>query len=179
MREITSFSDYLKELPNLISNKNETVFVTSKGISVLKGADNLNEEYCKNNNLNIYKTHQFGGTIINFENDLCVANYQPAHNDFGIRIMKGIKDYLTSKGIHSIINNNDVLIDGEYKVASYMSTYINNCLYTAIHISIDMNLEIIQNVCTKPMNKIPKGLSEYGITQQEIKDLIIRVCENV
>lgn len=177
MREITSFSDYLKELPNLISNKNETVFVTSKGISVLKGADNLNEEYCNNNNLNIYKTHQFGGTIINFENDLCVGDYQPAHNDFGMRIMEGIKDYLASKDIHSIINENDVLIEGKYKVASYMSTFINGCLYTAIHISIDMNLEIIKNICTKPMKKIPKGLSEYGITQNEMKNLILKLKE--
>lgn len=177
MREITSFSDYLKELPNLISNKNETVFVTSKGISVLKGADNLNEEYCNNNNLNIYKTHQFGGTIINFENDLCVADYQPAHNNFGMRIMEGIKDYLASKDIHSIINENDVLIEGKYKVASYMSTFINGCLYTAIHISIDMNLEIIKNICTKPMKKIPKGLSEYGITQNEMKNLILKLKE--
>lgn len=177
MREITSFSDYLKELPNLISNKNETVFVTSKGISVLKGADELNEEYCNNNNLNIYKTHQFGGTIINFENDLCVADYQPAHNNFGMRIMEGIKDYLASKDIHSIINENDVLIEGKYKVASYMSTFINGCLYTAIHISIDMNLEIIKNICTKPMKKIPKGLSEYGITQNEMKNLILKLKE--
>ena len=177
MREITSFSDYLKELPDLISNKNETVFVTSKGISVLKGADELNEEYCNNNNLNIYKTHQFGGTIINFENDLCVADYQPAHNNFGMRIMEGIKDYLASKDIHSIINENDVLIEGKYKVASYMSTFINGCLYTAIHISIDMNLEIIKNICTKPMKKIPKGLSEYGITQNEMKNLILKLKE--
>lgn len=177
MREITSFSDYLKELPNLISNKNETVFVTSKGISVLKGADNLNEEYCNNNNLNIYKTHQFGGTIINFENDLCVGNYQPAHNNFGMRIMEGIKDYLASKDIHSIINENDVLIEGKYKVASYMSTFINGCLYTAIHISIDINLETIKNICTKPMKKIPKGLSEYGITQNEMKNLILKLKE--
>ena len=177
MREITSFIDYLKELPDLISNKNETVFVTSKGISVLKGADELNEEYCNNNNLNIYKTHQFGGTIINFENDLCVADYQPAHNNFGMRIMEGIKDYLASKDIHSIINENDVLIEGKYKVASYMSTFINGCLYTAIHISIDMNLEIIKNICTKPMKKIPKGLSEYGITQNEMKNLILKLKE--
>ena len=173
MREITNFSDYLKELPNLIANKNETVFVTSDVISVLKGADELNVEYCNNNNLEIFNTHKFGGTIINFKNDLCIGDYQPKHNSFGEDILNAIKEYLISKGLNASFEDNDVLIEGKYKVASYMSTFINECLYTAIHISIDVDLEIIKAICTKPMNKIPKGLSDYGITQQEMKEVCL------
>jgi hypothetical protein len=38
------------------------------------------------------------------------------------------------------------------------------------HISIDCNLELIKDVCTKPMEKVPCGLGQYGITTQQVVD---------
>ena len=49
-----------------------------------------------------------------------------------------------------------------------MSQNINGVVYTAIHISIGMDLDLIKAICTKPMVKTPKGLQDYGITQDEI-----------
>lgn len=165
--------DYLTNLPRWLENKNETVVGYADETCVLGGADSLNEEYCRHNNLAVYKTHNFGGTIVNFKGDICVANYQPNFNNFGEVFLVDFKHWLIGKGLNASCEGNDVLIDNKYKVASFMSQYVNGCLYTALHISVNMNLSVIQNVCTKPMNKIPKGLTEFGITGKEIDEYVL------
>ena len=85
-----------------------------------------------------------------------------------------LKNYLTDKGLNCKIAENDLLVDG-YKCGSYMSRNIDGVIYTAIHISINMDVDLIKSICTKPMVKIPKGLSEFGITTDEIKNFIIKM----
>lgn len=36
----------------------------------------------------------------------------------------------------------------------------------------------IKQICTKPMNKVPKGLSEYRITTEEVEQMFLAFCEN-
>ena len=169
MRNI-DFTNYIQELPELLKNKNETVFVTSRETCILQGDNGYNQI----GGVPVYKTHDFGGSIINFKEDVCVCNYQPDFNDFGDNLMDTIANYLKSKGLNAERYGNDILVDGEYKVASYMSENTQGCLYTAAHISVGMDLELVKQVCTKEMIKIPKGLKDYGITQQEIINLIER-----
>lgn len=173
MRKI-DFTNYLQELPELLENKNETVMVTSKETCILQGDNEFNSI----NGLPSYKTHDFGGSIINFQEDVCVCNYQPDFNSFGDDLMDLITEFLKNKGLKAERYGNDILVDDEFKVASYMSERLNGCLYTAAHISIGMDLELIKKVCTKGMVKIPKGLKDYGITQKEIIDLIEREVGN-
>lgn len=171
--ETIYLKDYLSNIQRYLNNKNETVIGYADETCVLSGATTLNEEYCKTNHLEIYKTHNFGGTIVNFKGDICVANYQPTFNNFGAEFLIDFKDWLRTKGLNAECEGNDVLIDNKYKVASFMSQYVNGCLYTAIHISVNMDIELIKAICTKPMNKIPKGLTEYGITGKEIDEYVL------
>ena len=52
------------------------------------------------------------------------------------------------------------------KAAGYQWTY------ELVQISINQDLEVIKNVCLKPMVKVPKGLGEYGVTTEEIIDWV-------
>ena len=81
---------------------------------------------------------------------------------------------MKEKKINVIIADNDLLIDGKYKCGSYSSRRFNDILYTAVHISIRADVDMIHSICLKPMNKLPKGLSEFGITTDEIKNFIIK-----
>ena len=74
-------------------------------------------------------------------------------------------------------DNNDVLVDG-YKVASGCETIHNGFNYMGYQISLYQDLETIKNVCNKPMVKIPKALSEYGITTDEMVDFIEEYWNN-
>ena len=42
---------------------------------------------------------------------------------------------------------------------------------------INTKLEDIKKICTKPMVKVPKGLSEYGITTEEVKEWFLDFCK--
>lgn len=165
-----NLSEYLQKLPTFLQNKNQTVIGTSNETCILQGENmpNLIE------GIPVYKTHDFGGSIIHFKEDVSVSNYQSNFNDWGDNLMDIIANYLKSKGINAVRKGNDILIDECYKVASYMSEMLNGCLYTAAHISIGMDLDLIKKVCTKEMIKIPKGLKDYGITKEEIISLIER-----
>ena len=68
-----------------------------------------------------------------------------------------------------------MLVDGIYKVASYSSRRFGDLLFSAFHISYEVNLDLIMKICTKPMEKTPKGLNEYEITEQELYDFF---CAN-
>ena len=160
-----NFTKYLDELPQLIQNHNETVVVYSDETCILQGENSFN--YIEG--VKIYKTHDFGGTIVNFEGDLCVGNYQYMVFDYGEKFMKKFTEFLVSKGLNATFTGNDILIDDKFKVASYMSQNIGGTIYTAIHISINMDLDLISKVCIKQINKIPTGLTEYGITTDMVK----------
>jgi hypothetical protein len=71
-------------------------------------------------------------------------------------------------------DNNDILVDG-FKVASGAEVSLpNGFRYVAYQISINQDLETIKHACLKPMVKVPKALSEYGITTEEMVDF----CKN-
>ena len=71
-------------------------------------------------------------------------------------------------------DNNDVLVD-DFKVANGAEVILSGGYhYIAYQISINQNLEIIRHACLKPMVKVPKALSEYGITTEEM----VKFCED-
>ena len=164
MKEFVNDFNYLKE------NK-MTGYNICDRTYILTGV----ETHFKNNNadIEVLHTQHMGGCIINFTGDVCVYNFQDDFNDFGQTFMCKLKNYLMGKGLNCKIAENDLLVDG-YKCGSYMSRNIDGVIYTAIHISINMDVDLIKSICTKPMVKIPKGLSEFGITTDEIKEFIIK-----
>jgi hypothetical protein len=40
--------------------------------------------------------------------------------------------------------------------------------FSSAALSINIDLDHIKAICRKSMNKVPKGLSEYGITTEEV-----------
>ena len=99
-----------------------------------------------------------------FKYDLCPRGGEALSDRFSKELCK----YLAQKGLPSVRqDNNDILVDG-FKVASGGEITINNWNYMGYQISVNQDIEAIENICTKPMIKIPKALSDYGITTDEI-----------
>lgn len=146
---------------------------------VLKGRGEFNEEYTTANNIKVIEGINIGNPIILFEGDV---EYGLFVDNGGNREMQYLLDqtiaYLQRKGLNATLDNNDILIDNTYKVCGCALTILpNNRIYYAIHISINVDIEVIKNICQKPMIKIPKGLSDYGITTAEVRDFIINLVE--
>ena len=139
-----------------------------------------NKEYCKSNNVNISESYNMGGTIVASKGDLDVAIFKTNGWYIGKTMLEDVKKYLENKINNISIDGNDLLIDGKYKVMSFASINAGDkYIYTVIHVSINPNKDLIENVCTKEMKKIPKGLSEYGITTKEMVDLVTKLANEI
>lgn len=122
----------------------------------------------KQHNLKMFDIKKRGGAMITHKGDICYALFTAETSDFGIQIREFLVEKLKEKNITATMVKNDLLIDGK-KFLGDMKQTINNFNYYGGHISIVVDVDLIKDICTKPMQKQPVGLSEYGITQEEVE----------
>lgn len=173
IKEINN-KNYLEIFTDTLLNKKERILLgVAEDYVVLKGNNCINEQYCHDNNLDVYMSQHTGGCIVIGKGDVEFNIFRYNGWQDGDNYSKKILNFLKTKVENVEIADNDFLVDGIYKVASYSSVNVgDDFIYTGFHFSVNVNLEHIKNICTKPMNKIPKGLSEYDVTSQEIIDYI-------
>lgn len=183
--KITTISprNFMQVLTDAIVNKKEIAY---SGIGdeeiVLTGKRNaINEKYCLDNSIRVEHTANEGGTIVVQDGDIEFGFFKFNGFDDGAKLMTKICNELKKTlGDRIELVDNDLLIDGTYKVGSYSSVNVGDRLiYTGCHISMSINLEHIQNICLKEMKKIPKGLSDYGINNIELENFIRSLLSEV
>ena len=165
------------KVANLISpslpKTNTLIFAKSDNDYVWVGNKDLNLSGLVDSKVHFSKVYNFGGTIINAKGDLCVGFISREESNFGKDCMQWLQEYLAEHNISSSIDNNDLLIDNRYKVASWTFRKYNNYFLYLAHVSINLNSELIKTICTKKTTKIPACLSKYDITYEDVKKLII------
>lgn len=173
---ILNEDNFNDNISSMMSQEGIWMFNSNKSCVYLKEHGVIDRDYCEKNDIPIFEFKRHGGTIVTSKGDVGIFISIPSSfaDSLG-ELPKLVVKYLYDKGIDCAYNENDILVEGCYKVAG-ASAFINETrglVQFAMHISINVDLEHIKNICTKPMNKIPKGLSEYGVTTEEIKGLII------
>lgn len=168
-----------KELNEIIANKEECfAYCIPDGNYVFRDKKNqLNETYCNEHNIAIIDAHSMGGAIVMSEGDIEIGIFRHNGWDDLNKFGEALASYLATKINNVKFVDNDIIVDDIYKCAGTYSvnltgTMEDNFILSACHISINMNLELIKNICTKPMTKIPKGLSDYGITTEQIVNFL-------
>jgi len=138
----------------------------------------VNFEYCEEHEIPTIDLKRDGGCIVHFKGNVAWAEIRSNQvKDFyytNLDFLGKLCVYLQEKGLNAILDNNDILID-DYKVVSGCAINLKpdyKRTFSAVQICMNCDIETIQNVCTKPMSKTPKGLSEFGITKAEIVDFI-------
>ena len=167
--------DFLK------SDKEETKITIMENTEAMYGDDGTcDTKYCDEHNIPYYQNKLLTGTgcIIAVKGNLLLDIKRKLKDDgkaFSDKFSNALCEYLKNKGLNSVrCDNNDVLIDN-FKVASAAEVTLPTGLqYLCYQISINQDIETIKHACTKPMFKVPKALSEYGITTEEM----ITFCEN-
>lgn len=164
---------FVQILPTIMNNGG-AVYVRPATTLVHLGLNtNIDENYCVQNNIPVFRVQRLGGAIVSHPNDYDFVVIEPKTYD-------GSRPALFQKLIHTflknnltaVFENNDLLVDG-YKVASYSYRELDNgMLYLAMHISMSVDLELIKSICKKEMIKIPKGLNDFGIYEDTIDKLI-------
>lgn len=179
MRKIkmNEIKDAIKEL--MVNDKEEILYCISDGLYIFRSQNGaINDKYLTGNH-NIIELGQSGGTIVQSDGDVGLALFKYNGWNQAKEWFARIYDYMKNKELDIEINGNDLITEGKYKVASYATIHVgNNKIYSTIQISLNANPNLINDICLKPMVKIPKGLSEYGITTEEIVELVNKIASD-
>lgn len=177
----TSQIEFYKEyIDSFLKSKDEELNLTiMHETEALYGNEtSINKQWCDENNVPYLQKPLFQnvGCIVASEGNVLIDLKEKAIDGQCIsdKFAKDLMEYFKSKGLDSVRqDNNDVLID-DFKVASGAEVTLPTGLqYMVYQININQDLEVIKHACTKPMIKIPKALSEYGITTKEMSEFCI------
>ncbi len=141
----------------------------------INNPDNINEDACTEYGYIVLDTQHTGGAVVVNKGDISVVYFGVVGNvvmkDFAMYLIDRYKE----RGLNATYEDNDILIDG-YKISGLSATPYGHIQYSTIHIGINTNVDHIKAICKKPMKKVPKGLSEYGITTEEVEKMFLDFC---
>lgn len=136
----------------------------------------VDKEICDKLGYTIYPAFYNGGTILNNKGDLVFGHFSDPENGWIFGFIDYFVNWLKAKGLNAEYVDNDVLVDG-HKVCGICITRHGRIDFTCCFICLNVNLDHIKAICKKPMRKVPKGLSEYGITTAEVEKMFLEFCE--
>lgn len=150
--------------------------VVDSPVAIVHRACQVDEEVCKALGYDIVESYNNAGTIVSNAGDVLIGHFAEPDNGWYDRFIAYFVDWLKAKGLNAEYVSNDIVVDG-YKVCGMCITRYGRIDYTGGIISVNVNLDHIKQICRKPMKKVPKGLSEYGITTEEIEKMFLEFCE--
>lgn len=188
-----TLKEFSENIQEIISANNNIAFITINPVTEVNYGDenDCDLKWAKEHNIPCYNAHRGGGTIVCSKGNVGIAiiydvKYGWCADKFNAKLLEYLKhqiegDHLFDENnqdyCHTFrTNHNDILIDG-YKVASGVEMRVGPNLekiYATFQISINQDIEAIEHICKKQMVKIPKALSDFGITTDQIVDFCDR-----
>lgn len=150
--------------------------VVNTPITIVHREYQVEADTCKELGYEIVESYNNAGAIVSNEGDVLIGHFAEPNNGWYDKFIAYFIDWLKSKGLNAEFVSNDILVDG-YKVCGMCITTYGRIDYTGGIISMNTNLDHIKAICKKTMEKIPKGLSEYGITTEEVEQMFLDFCE--
>lgn len=158
-------------------NKLSVVFPIDE-LSVQYGdQQDFDKTYCDENNILYRYERRQGGCLVLFPNNILTLDIRPVEEQQIVRNFEGdFALFLQNKGLEVDIDKNDILVDNKKivgQVAFPLPSPCEGLLYFGTQISINSDSELIDKICTKPMNKVPGALIDYGITTSEVMNWML------
>lgn len=152
--------------------------VVDTPVSIVHRAYQVDEDTCKELGYEIVEAYNNAGTIVSNNGDILIGHFAEPENGWYDAFIAYFLGWLKAKGLNAEYVSNDILVDG-YKVCGMCITRYGRIDYTGGIISMNVNLDHIKAICKKPIKKVPKGLSEYGITTEEVEQMFLDFCKEV
>ena len=132
---------------------------------------------CNRHGMAVGRGEYLGGSIVNMVGDLSICITTWGNSDVAECIVSAMAERISSLG-NITYDENDVLLDGKKVLSWARATTMNGWCQSVVHCSIgEVDLELIQEVCTKPMVKVPGSLNSYGITDDDLRTIAVE-CVN-
>lgn len=176
----TTHEQVVQKVQNLIQLQQEAfVYCVAEAPCAVVGTNgHADIEKAAELGIKVIRINHEGGCIVTNTGDVDVGIFTKGYYGHQIRdtIISKLVTLLSADGIEAAIMGNDLIVEG-HKVLGFGSRMYGEILYTAMHISINTNLELIRQICTKPMEKIPGSLSEYGITAEDVVNILMETIK--
>lgn len=171
-------TDWLNEATKYIKGGLHRIayVVVDSPVAIVHRKTQVDEALCEEMGYEIVESYNNAGTIVSNAGDVLIGHFAEPENGWYDRFITHFIDWLKAKGLNAEYLDNDILVDG-YKVCGMCVTRYGRIDYTGGIISMNVNLDHIKAICRKPMVKVPKGLSEYGITTEEVEEMFLAFCE--
>lgn len=167
-------ADWLNEATKYIQGGLHRIayVVVDHPVAIVHRKTQVDEETCNTLGYEIIESYNNAGTIVSNAGDVLIGHFYHPDNGWYDRFIAYFLDWLKVKGLNAEFVSNDIVVDG-YKVCGMCITRYGRIDYTGGIISMNVNLDHIKAICKKPMTKIPKGLSDYGITTEEVEKMFL------
>lgn len=167
---IFSHEDAFIHLNYILKNQVEDFFIATIDNTIVHYGEDGGFDADKIVELNIkyYNLKRKGGAIVASPGDVVycfTSKKEYPHFDTQLRKFLFKKFLHFSKDVKEV--DNDLLVE-DRKCTGTMHQTIEGLHFYGGHISINCNLSLIQRLCTKPIKKVPGGLSTYGITTEDV-----------
>ena len=149
--------------------------VVESPIVIVYKPNQVDVDKCKDLGYELFELRSNSGTIVSNAGDIGIGHLGDIGNDWCDCFLNYFVKWLQDRGLDAKTEKNDVLVDG-YKVCGTCVNRYGRIDYSCGLIGINTKLEDIKQICTKPMVKVPKGLSEFGITTEDIEQMFLDFC---
>lgn len=176
MKIIEATLDNVSEIvPEVISGGEECAVycIADKHCAVIGSKGGADLDAINRLGVHFVQIRHEGGTIVLSPGDVDIGIFTHGYkgNEYRDEIVNQLSKLIRKHNGNVEVTGNDVLVDGK-KVCGFGSRLFGETLYTAIHISVGMDLELIRKICVKPMLKTPGGLRAYGIKTEDVLDIV-------
>ena len=149
--------------------------VVDSPVVIVHRKTQVNEAKCTEMGYSVVESYNNAGTIVSNAGDVLIGHFAEPDNGWYDRFIAYFLEWLRGKGLNAEFVSNDIVVDG-CKVCGMCVTRYGRIDYTGGIISVNVNLDDIKAICRKPMQKVPKGLSEYGIASDEVEKMFLAFC---
>ena len=146
-------------------------------VAIVHRKTQVDENVCAELGYEIVESYNNGGTILANAGDIIFSHLDKPQNGWLSRFANHFVEWLKAKGLNAVLDDNDVLVDG-YKVCGLCITRYGRIDFSSAILAVNTNLDDIKRICRKPMVKVPTGLSDYGITTEEVEQMFLAFCIN-
>lgn len=175
----TKRADYFESIANeYLAGREGIVVCINDNPCVWTGElDTLDLAACQKHNMYVGHGKYIGGSIVNMPGDLSICITTWGDSNLALQIVNKAATWLSERGVNITSDKNDILADEKKVISWAKATTLQGWCQSVVHFSVgQMDLDLIKEICTKPMIKEPGALSLYGLTAEmiwnEIKEVI-------
>jgi lipoate-protein ligase A len=136
----------------------------------------FNREVVRRNKIIPAPLNIIGGPIVSVVGDLNFLMVTKDKTTWCTDIRETFVEWLKFNNLNAEIHKNDMLIAGKkFSGSTHFMQNGMNC--EGFMVAMKNSEALVRQICTKPMEKVPTGLEDYGITKNDVFEFVLRFTE--